>query len=118
MRGALESALHRTQTGHCSAKLQVAAAALHSLVQDDPFLDGMSAMVFAVVSVFLRINACKVAAGSSTIGAFALELFEAKAYDTDDWVPGMRTHVWPRSSRAWSAVRGRTVTTIVLRRPR
>src|SRR5256885_14472020 len=54
--GALESALHRPQTGYYDTLVHEAAALLESLVQNHPFLDGDKRVAFAVVDVFLRIN--------------------------------------------------------------
>src|SRR6059058_1760145 len=54
--GALESALHRPQTGYYDTLVHEAAALLESLVQNHPFVDGNKRVAFAVVDVSLRIN--------------------------------------------------------------
>lgn len=54
--GALESALHRPQTGYYVDVIQEAAALLESLLVNHPFVDGNKRTAFAVVDVFLRLN--------------------------------------------------------------
>ena len=54
--GALESALHRPQTGYYDTLIHEAAALFESLVQNHPFVDGNKRVAFAVTDVFLRIN--------------------------------------------------------------
>ncbi|MGB6603370.1 MAG: Fic family protein, partial [Steroidobacteraceae bacterium] len=49
--GALESALHRPQTGYYDTLIHEAAALLESLVQIHPFVDGNKRVAFAVVDV-------------------------------------------------------------------
>src|ERR1700739_2448479 len=65
--GALESALHRPQTGYYDTLIHEAAARLESLVQNHPFVDGNKRVAFAVVDVFLRINGYTIAASSAAI---------------------------------------------------
>src|SRR3982074_3670586 len=73
--GALESALHRPQTGYYDTIVQEAAALLESLVQNHPFVDGNKRVAFAVVDVFLRINGHALTADSRTIYDSWLEFF-------------------------------------------
>src|SRR5467141_3176645 len=65
--GALESALHRPQTGYYETIIHEAAALLESLVQNHPFVDGNKRVAFAVVDVFLRINDHALKADSKAI---------------------------------------------------
>src|SRR5215470_14201700 len=65
--GALESALHRPQTGYYDTPVHEAAALLESLIQNHPFVDGNKRVAFAVVDVFLRINGFAITASSAAI---------------------------------------------------
>src|ERR1700688_3687927 len=65
--GALESALHRPQTGYYDTLIHEAAALLESLIQNHPFVDGNKRVAFAVIDVFLRINGFTITASSATI---------------------------------------------------
>lgn len=96
--GALESALHRPQTGYYDTIIREAAALLESLVQNHAFVDGNKRVAFAVVDVFLRINGCAITAESSAIYGRMMELFEAKTFDLERIVPWLQTNVEPRGS--------------------
>jgi death-on-curing protein len=65
--GALESALHRPQTGYYDTIIHEAVALLESLVQPHPFVDGNKRVAFAVLDVFLRINGYSITADSKAI---------------------------------------------------
>src|SRR6267143_1672454 len=65
--GALESALHRPQTGYYDTIIHEAAALLESLIQNHPFADGNKRVAFAVIDVFLRINGYAITAESTAI---------------------------------------------------
>lgn len=54
--GGLESALYRPQSGYYIRLCQQAAALMHSLAMNHPFVDGNKRMAFALTAVFLRIN--------------------------------------------------------------
>src|SRR5580658_2709213 len=77
--GALESALHRPQTGYYDTLIHEAAALLESLVQNHPFVDGNKRVAFAVVDVFLRINGYSITADSKAIYDYMLKLFAEQA---------------------------------------
>jgi death-on-curing protein len=81
--GALESALHRPQTGYYDTLIHEAAALLESLVQNHPFVDGNKRVGFAVVDVFLRINGYSITAASKTIHAHMISLFEAISFEVE-----------------------------------
>ena len=88
--GALESALHRPQTGYYDTLIHEAAALLESLVQNHPFLDGNKRVAFAVADVFLRINGFAIAASSTAIYDRMIELLEAGTFDMEHLVPWLQ----------------------------
>lgn len=88
--GALESALHRPQTGYYDTIIHEAAALLESLVQNHPFVDGNKRVAFAVVDVFLRINGYEIRAMSGEIHAFVMTLFERGSFDMEHLVPWLQ----------------------------
>ena len=94
--GALESALHRPQTGYYPTVIHEAAALLESLVQNHPFVDGNKRVAFAGVDVFLRINGYSIAANSESIYEFMIQLFAARSFDMEHLVPWLQTNVRPR----------------------
>jgi death on curing protein len=95
--GALESALHRPQTGYYDTLIHEAAALLESLVQNHPFVDGNKRVAFAVVDVFLRINGYAITADSKAIYDRMMELFEARTFDMEHLAPWLQEIVEPRS---------------------
>ena len=95
--GALESALHRPQTGYYDTLVHEAAALLESLVQNHPFVDGNKRVAFAVVDVFLRINGYSITADSKAIYDHMIELFEEKTVDMEHLVPWLQQIVEPRA---------------------
>jgi len=94
--GALESALHRPQTGYYDTLVHEAAALLESLVQNHPFVDGNKRVAFAVVDVFLRINGYSITADSKAIYDHMIKLVEARAFDMEHLVPWLQEIVRPR----------------------
>lgn len=97
--GALESALHRPQTGYYDTIIHEAAALLESLIQNHAFVDGNKRVAFAVVDVFLRINGWRFSAGSKAIHAFMIKLIEEHAFDMEHIVPGLQGLVEPSVSQ-------------------
>ena len=95
--GALESALHRPQTGYYDTIIHEAAALMESLVQNHPFIDGNKRVAFAVVDVFLRINGYSSTADSMDIFNYMLKLFEAHSFDMEHLVPWLQEIVEPRA---------------------
>lgn len=85
--GALESALHRPQTGYYDTIVHEAAALLESLVQNHPFIDGNKRTAFAVVDVFLRINGYVITARSDAVYDRFILLLEQGAFDMEHLVP-------------------------------
>ena len=94
--GALESALHRPQTGYYDSLLHEAAALLESLVQNHPFVDGNKRIAFAVVDVFLRINGHTITADSTSIYRRMIDLIETRTFDMEHLVPWLEKIVRPR----------------------
>lgn len=85
--GALESALHRPQTGYYDTVIHEAAALLESLVQNHPFIDGNKRTAFAVVDVFLRINGYAITAHSEVVYDKFIALLDQGAFDMEHLVP-------------------------------
>ena len=55
-RGLLESALARPRSGYYKSLSEQAAALLHSLALNHPFVDGNNRVAFALTAVFLKMN--------------------------------------------------------------
>jgi death on curing protein len=88
--GALESALHRPQTGYYDTIIHEAAALVESLVQNHPFIDGNKRVAFAAVDVFLRINGYRITADSADIYNHMVNLFETHSFDMEHLVPWLQ----------------------------
>jgi len=88
--GALESALHRPQTGYYETLIHEAAALCESLVQNHPFMDGNKRLAFAIVDVFLRINGYTITASSSAIYGRVMKLLEESTFDMEHLVPWLQ----------------------------
>ena len=88
--GALESALHRPQTGFYDTLVHEAAALLESLVQNHPFVDGNKRVAFAVVDVFLRINGFTIGASPTAIYKRMINLLEEGTFDMAHLVPWLQ----------------------------
>ncbi len=91
--GALESALHRPQTGYYDTLIHEAAALLESLIQNHPFVDGNKRVAFAVTDVFLRVNGYQITADSRTIFAALMKLFADQTFDMEHLVPWLESIV-------------------------
>src|SRR5450755_433471 len=91
--GALESALHRPQTGYYDTIIDEAAALLESLVQNHPFIDGNKRVAFAVVDVFLRINGYVIAADSSRLFESFTALIENQKFSMEFLVPWLKASI-------------------------
>lgn len=91
--GALESALHRPQTGYYDTIVHEAAALLESLVQNHPFVDGNKRVAFAVTDVFLRINGYELTADSRAIYDRFIEFLNNGTFDMEHLVPWLQTIV-------------------------
>ena len=82
--GALESALHRPQTGYYKDIIEEAAALLESLAINHPFLDGNKRVAFAVTSAFLHINGCAIHGSSAEIYQKWMELFDTNSFKYEE----------------------------------
>jgi death-on-curing protein len=98
--GALESALHRPQTGYYETIIHEAAALLESLVQNHPFVDGNKRVAFAVVDVFLRINQHVITANSTAIYDTMMKLMDSGDFDMDHLVGWLQMIVVKSNSRS------------------
>lgn len=94
--GALESALHRPQTGYYDSVIHEAAALFESLIQNHPFIDGNKRVAFAVMDVFLRINGYRITASSSAIHRTMMKLFDEKNFALEHLVPWLQSITKPR----------------------
>ncbi len=88
--GALESALHRPQTGYYDSIIHEAAALLESLVQNHPFVDGNKRVAYAVADVFLRINGYSITAESHAIHDDWMKLFEGRIFYVEHLFPWLQ----------------------------
>lgn len=93
--GALESALHRPQTGYYDTVIDEAAALFESLIQIHPFVDGNKRVAFAVVDVFLRINGYAITATSATVSDTIMRLFTEDAFDMEHLAPWLKEIIQP-----------------------
>ncbi len=91
--GALESALHRPQTGYYKDIIEEAAALLESLAINHPFLDGNKRVAFAVTSAFLYINGFAIHGSSAEIYQKWMELFDTNAFKYEELEPWLRKAV-------------------------
>jgi len=88
--GALESALHRPQTGYYKDIVGEAATLLESLAINHPFLDGNKRVAFAVTSAFLRINGYAIHGSSAEISQKWTKLFDANLFKFEEIEPWLR----------------------------
>lgn len=91
--GALESALHRPQTGYYDTLIHEAAALLESLIQNHPFVDGNKRVAFAVTDVFLRVNGYQITADSQAIFATLMKFFADQTFNVEHLVPWLESIV-------------------------
>jgi death-on-curing protein len=91
--GALESALHRPQTGYYDTLIHEAAALLESLVQNHPFVDGNKRVAFAVTDVFLRLNGYRITADSHAIFETLMKFFDNQTFDLEHLAPWLESIV-------------------------
>lgn len=98
--GLLDSAVHRPQAAfggiaaYPDAAAQ-AAALLHSLAQNHPFVDGNKRTAYAAMRVFLRLNACDIAASEDETYDFVIGVASSKL-GLDDATLWIRSHLKKR----------------------
>lgn len=95
--GLLDSAVHRPQAsfGGVAAYPDVAAQAaalLHSLAQNHPFVDGNKRTAYAAMRVFLRLNGCDILASEDDKYDFVIAVASSRM-GTDDAVLWIRNHL-------------------------
>lgn len=71
--GALESALYRPQCGYYDRLALQAAALMHSLAMNHPFVDGNKRVAFALTAVFLRMNGYRLSVAADPAEEFVIE---------------------------------------------
>jgi death on curing protein len=100
--GALESALHRPQTGYYDTFIEQAAALFESLLQNHPLVDGNKRVAFAVVDVFVRINGYRLASSSESIYEDLITFFANQTVDMEHWVPWLKGLIKPNGGHKQS----------------
>ena len=88
--GALESALHRPQTGYYKDIIEESAALLESMAINHPFLDGNKRVAFGVTEAFLKINGFKIESSSEEIYLKWMKLFNSNTFRYDELEPWLR----------------------------
>jgi death on curing protein len=94
-RGALESAVARSQTGYYSDLIQEAAVLWESLSQNHPFVDGNKRASIAVTAAFLRVNGYRLEFEDSAAYQFMLGLYESNAFKFGALEAWLRQHARP-----------------------
>jgi death-on-curing protein len=94
--GALESALHRPQTGYYKDIVEEAAALLESLAINHPFLDGNKRVTFAVTDIFLKISGFTIHGSSDEIYKKWMQLFDGNSFKYEELEPWLRKVVTKR----------------------
>lgn len=88
-KGALESALARSQSGYYSDVIEEAAALWESLSQNHPFIDGNKRVAVTVTAAFLRVNGHKLRFNDAELFAFLIDLYESgrmRFAELDGWL--------------------------------
>ncbi|MFT5427054.1 MAG: death-on-curing protein [Gammaproteobacteria bacterium] len=88
--GAVESALHRPQSGYYEDIIQEAAALMESFAINHPFVDGNKRVAFAVTDVFLRINGYRITQSPMDIYEQMIEFFEQRTFNMEFLEPWLR----------------------------
>ncbi len=78
--GLLDSALARPRSGYYPTLSAQAAALMHSLSQNHPFVDGNKRVAFAMTAVFLRMNGYRLVVSADDGERFLIDqVIEARA---------------------------------------
>lgn len=91
--GALDSAIHRSQSGYYNDVIEEASALFESLIINHPFIDGNKRVAFACLDVFLRINGYRINASSAEIYKMLMKLFEEQKVNFKEIEKYLRTIV-------------------------
>lgn len=94
-KGALESAIHRPQTGYYTDLLQEAAAFWESLPQNHPFVDGNKRTAIVSTFAFLKVNGVQLTATDTEALIFVRELYEAGQVSMSNLESWLRTNTMP-----------------------
>lgn len=95
--GLLDSAVHRPQSafGGVAAYPDIAAQAaalLHSLAKNHPFVDGNKRTAYAAMRIFLRLNGCDLVASEDDKYDFVIAV-ASSTMGIDDAVLWIRSHL-------------------------
>lgn len=91
--GALESAVHRPQSGYYADVVAEAAALWESLIMNHPFVDGNKRTAVAAADVHLRLNGMMLNVPPGAAYEFIQGLFSENAMHIDRIEPWIRDHV-------------------------
>jgi len=94
-KGALESAIHRPQTGYYSDLIQEAAAFWESLSQNHPFVDGNKRTAIVSTLAFLKVNGVQLTATDTEVLVFVRELYEAGQVSMSNLESWLRANTMP-----------------------
>ncbi len=87
--GALESALHRPQSGYYESLSLQAAALMHSLAMNHAFVDGNKRVAFALTATFLLVNGYRLTVSADDAERFLIDQVIVKRIDANaiaDWL--------------------------------
>jgi death-on-curing protein len=98
--GLLESALARPQATFGGGDLypdlwSKAAALMHGLAQNHPFIDGNKRVALAATGIFLELNGYRLTASNDEAAAFTLDIAAGRV-KVDDIAAWLRTHCQAR----------------------
>ncbi len=79
--GLLDSALGRPRSGYYATLSEQAAALLHSLAKNHPFVDGNKRVAFALTAVFLLMNGYRLVAKPDDAETFMLKVAASEIND-------------------------------------
>jgi len=93
----LDAAIHRPQASFAGLDLypslaEKAAALLHSLIMNHPFVDGNKRTAFTAADAFLRLNGWKFAAGEDDLFEFVIAIAE-KQMPFEQIAPWIEAHL-------------------------
>ncbi len=94
----LDSAIHRPQASFASVDLyarlsEKAAALLHSLVMNHPFVDGNKRTAFTAADIFLRLNGWKLDASEKQLYSFVMSIANGDM-PFEQIAPWIETHLF------------------------
>ncbi len=97
--GALESALHRPQSGYYDRLAQQAAALMHSLAMNHAFVDGNKRVAFALTAIFLRMNRYRLVVSAAAGEGFLIDEVIVARQDIDVIEPWLQAHMQRSAKR-------------------